>query len=73
MPEVKFNSIGANSRKVIVEEAEIAERRKELIEKFTAMPMGFTIEQWSVWMMWGTVVASVFLYCTVSAVMMAIH
>lgn len=73
MPEIKHESIGASSRKIEITEEGKELRKKELIEKYTATPWRFTIDQLSVWALWLTLAGSLFLYCTVKAVILAIH
>lgn len=74
MPEIKHASIGANVRKVEITEEEKSVRVKKIIDRFVETPWKrYGIDQLSVWMIWGTLAVSAFLYCTVSAVMLALR
>lgn len=74
MSHVEHASIGSNARKVEIVSEEKEQRKKELIEKYTATPWKtYTIDQLSVWAVWLTVAVSVFLFCTVSAVVLAVR
>ena len=74
MSDVQHKSIGENSRKEVLDTEHKEARKKELIDRYTATPFrSFTIDQVSVWALWLTLAASVFLFCTVSAVMLAVR
>ncbi len=61
-------------KKVEVKAEERAERIKKYVERYTSTPwQGFTIDQVSVWALWATIAVSVFLYCTVTAVTLAVR
>jgi len=73
MVVVEHSSIGSNSRKVQIESEEKQQRVKEIISRFTEMPWNrYGIDQLSVWVVWFTLAASFFLFCTVSAVILAV-
>ncbi len=75
MSEIKHSSIGLETRKVKVEEEAKEVRRKELVERFVLSPFNqaYRMDQLSVWAIWLTVVVSVFLFSTVSVVVLALR
>ncbi len=70
---IEHRSIGANVNKIEVQQEEQEAKRKEIIDRFVITPWHhYGIDQLSVWFAWVTVCASVFLYCTVKAVALAV-
>lgn len=74
MPEVVHHSIGQKVK--VTEDAAEAkdERKKKIIDRITAMPWNpYGIDQWTIWVLWATAAVSFFLFCTVSAVELAVR
>ncbi len=72
MPDVQHKTIGQNVRTVKVEQEEKEQRKEELFNRFMVSPVGFRFDQLSVWVLWASLAAGVFLYCTVKAVVLAV-
>ena len=74
MGEVQHSSIGKNAQKVAIVEEGKAQRREELIARFVETPWHkYRLDQLTVWVLWATLAASLFLFCTVSAVVWAVR
>lgn len=68
------SSIGANMRSVQVQITQAIEKRKEIIARYNETPWKkYGVDQLSVWAVWFTLAVSLFLFCTVSAVVMAVR
>ncbi len=74
MSQIQHNSIGKNAQHIEVEHEEITQRRKELIERYNKTPWrSYALDQLSVWVVWASLASALFLYSTVSAVVMAVR
>lgn len=74
MSDIKHQSIGMSARKVEIEDETKTERRKEIVARFNETPWHkYGLDQLSVWVLWFTLMASLFLFCTVKAVVLAVR
>lgn len=74
MADIQHESIGARIRRNdVVKEMEKL-FKQERVQKYMILPWKkITLDQATVWMVWFTALASVFLFFTVSAVMLAVR
>lgn len=71
---VTHESIGARIRRTEVVKDMEKLMKEERVQRYMVLPWKkVTLDQATVWMVWLTVVASVFLFFTVSAVMLAVR
>lgn len=71
---VSHSSIGANMRRSQDQVAEALAKRKEIVARYNETPWkAYGLDQLSVWVLWATIASSLFLFCTVSAVVLAVR
>lgn len=74
MTEVVHESIGARIRRSETVQQMEALFKKERVQKYSILPWKkITLDQATVWILWLTAMVSVFLFFTVSAVMLAVR